>query len=266
MSSVAKNRNCLHIRGKIAGSVSVLNILNVYAPQSVLAKKLLWDELIQMISEFDGYWVVISDFNAVRNREEKKNCAFKQSYADNFNNFIFDVGLNEYNLRCRKFTYSSANGRKQSKLGRFLVNPGFFNSWPEASVEAVSTFLSDHSPIILKSVSVNFGPRPFRIFDSWFDIPRFEEVVVKALKKDLWCHRPPDVNLMRKLCDLRVDLKDWRDDMLKKSSEEVTLALTDLDNIQSVMEERDLTEEEEWILLESKKVLKEEEERKSSDF
>ncbi|XP_021980625.1 uncharacterized protein LOC110876771 [Helianthus annuus] len=266
MSSVVKNRNYLLIRGKIAGSGLVLNIFNVYAPQSVLAKKLLWDELTQVISDSDGFWVLWGDFNAVRYREEKKNCSLKQSCVDNFNNFIFDAGLIEYSLRGRKFTFSSANGRKQSKLDRFLINPGFFNSWPEASVEAVSTFLSDHGLILLKSVLVNFVARPLRIFDSWFDRLGFQEVVVKALKKDLGCHGPPDTILMRKLCDLRVDLKVWRDEMLKKSSEKVNLPSTDLGNIQAVMEERDLTEEEEWILLESKKVLKEEEERKSSDF
>ncbi|KAI3741088.1 hypothetical protein L1987_58755 [Smallanthus sonchifolius] len=208
---VTKNRNYLHIKGKLAGSGSVLNVLNVYAPQSIAAKKLMWDELVQ-------------------------------------------------------FTCSSANGRKLSKLDRFLVNPGFFNSWPEASVEAFSSYLSDHSPIILKSGSVNFGARPFRIFDSWFDKPGFEEEVAKALKKESVYEGPPDVALMRKLCDLRVILKTWRDDMLKRNSEEVALAMTDLENIQTVMEERDLTEEEEWIMSENKKVLKEEEERKSRDL
>ncbi|XP_021986620.1 uncharacterized protein LOC110883073 [Helianthus annuus] len=42
--------------------------------------------------------------------------------------------------------------------------------------------------------------------------------------------------------------------------------MADLENIELVMETRDLDEEEEWILLESKKILKEEDERKNKDL
>ncbi|KAJ0582905.1 putative RNA-directed DNA polymerase [Helianthus annuus] len=266
MTRVVKKRNFMIVEGKMAGYGYALNVINVYAPQSVVAKKQLWDDLSQVVTENNGFWVVMGDFNAVRFREEKMNCAFKQLCASNFNNFIFDTGLIEYNMRGRKFTYSSANGRKHSKLDRFLVNASFFNSWPEASVEAISSFHSDHSPIILKSAEVNFGARPFRVFDSWFDKPGFKEAVSNGLSKDFGQFGPADSRLMRKLCYLRADLKVWRDEMLKKSSEEVNAAMSDLENIQTVMEVRDLTEEEEWILLESKKVLKEEEERKNSDI
>ncbi|XP_021991435.1 uncharacterized protein LOC110888201 [Helianthus annuus] len=106
----------------------------------------------------------------------------------------------------------------------------------------------------------------FCIFDSWFDKPGFEEEFVKVLKKESVSGGPSDVALMKKLCDLRVNIKKWRDDMLKKNSEEVASALSDMEDIQTIMEERDLTEEDEWILLESNKVLKEEEEQKSRDL
>ncbi|KAJ0454037.1 putative RNA-directed DNA polymerase [Helianthus annuus] len=266
VSSVVKNRNYLLIRGKLVGSDSVLNVLNVYAPQGVPAKKILWDELVQLISISDGFWVVLGDFNAVRFREEKKNCEFKVTCASNFNSFIFEAGLLEYNMRGRKFTYSSSIGNKHSKLDRFLVNAEFFNKWPDASVEAVSTFLSDHCSLIMKTAAENFGPRPFRIFDSWFDKSGFSEVVSKVLKKDEGWSGPPDSCLMRKLCVLRAELKVWRDNMLKSASEEVLVALSDLENVQSVMEVRDLTEDEEWTFMECKRILLEEEERKSSDL
>ncbi|XP_022001404.1 uncharacterized protein LOC110898836 [Helianthus annuus] len=265
-TSVSKNWNFLLIRGSIVGSGVVLNVLNVYAPQSVHAKKLLWDELAWVIAETDGFWVVTGDFNVVRHREEKRNCAFKQACANNFNSFIYEAGLVEYNMSGRKFTCSSNNGRKLSKLDRFLVCSGFFNVWPEASVVALSCYFSDQCPIILKSVAANFGARPFRIFDSWFGKQGFDDVVVSTLSGPSCPHGLHDLALSKKLGVLRVKLKEWRDNMLKESSEEVAVAMTDLENIESVMEERDLTEEKEWILLESKKILKDEEARKIKDF
>ncbi|XP_021996145.1 uncharacterized protein LOC110893344 [Helianthus annuus] len=207
LSSVVKNRNFLQITGQLTGSGLLLSFINVYAPQSVVAKKSLWDELSQVISAWDGLCVMTGDFNAVRFREERKNCSFKSTCASNFNNFIFDAGLFEYNMRGSKFTFSSPDGRKQSKLDRFLVNSGFFSSWPEASVVAESSFLSDHCPIILKTELTNFGPKPFRLFDSWYDLSGFREVVASALMKDPGVSGPPDIRFMRKLGILRADVE-----------------------------------------------------------
>ncbi|XP_021986120.1 uncharacterized protein LOC110882363 [Helianthus annuus] len=219
-----KNRIFLHIKGKLTGSGETLNVLNVYDPQGISAKKILWALLAQVITENDGLWVVAGDFNAVRCRDEKRNYAFKNSCANNFNLFIYNVGLIEYNMIGRKFTCSTHNRRKLSKLDRFLV------------------------------------------FNSWFGKPGFEEVVEECLSGEQDAGGPSDVNLIRKLNQLRSKLKIWRDEMLKRSSEEVASAILEVDNIEAVQEERALTEEEEWILAESKKILLNEEERKNRDL
>ncbi|XP_035841287.1 uncharacterized protein LOC118488182 [Helianthus annuus] len=256
----------MQVSGTLAGSGLAFCIFNVYAPQSVVAKKSLWDELSLLISGWDGLCVVTGDFNVVRSREERRNCSFKLSCSSNFNNFIFDSGLLEYNMRGSKYTFSAADGSKQSKLDRFLVNPVFFNTWPEVDVEAVPSFLSGHCAIILKTDLVNFGPKPMRIFDSWFDLPGFNEAVVSALNKDPGISGPPDVRFVKKLCILRAEIKKWRDEMLKRSSEVESAALSDLESIHEILDDRSLSEEEQWILIESKKVLKEVEERKSKDM
>ncbi|XP_022008133.1 uncharacterized protein LOC110907459 [Helianthus annuus] len=132
-SGGSKNRYYLHVRGSLLGCASPVNVLNVYAPQGLSAKKSLWEELKMVIDSFDGLWVISGDFNVVRFREEKRNCAFKQNCANNFNDFIFESGLIEYNMRGRMFTFRSDNGNKLSKLDRFLVNSEFFSAWPAAS-------------------------------------------------------------------------------------------------------------------------------------
>ncbi|XP_021986652.1 uncharacterized protein LOC110883122 [Helianthus annuus] len=100
-----KNRNFLFLRGRLIGSNTSINVLNVYAPQGVLAKKAVWDLLASLIDSNDGYWFIGGDFNAVRFREEKRNCSFKHSCASNFNSFIFDPGLIEYDFNGRQFTW-----------------------------------------------------------------------------------------------------------------------------------------------------------------
>ncbi|KAM0040880.1 putative AP endonuclease 1, Endonuclease/exonuclease/phosphatase superfamily [Helianthus debilis subsp. tardiflorus] len=69
-------RNFLYIRGFIKGQDKPVNVINVYAPQGVAAKKSLWNTLTSMINSNDGLWVVVGDFNAVRFKEERRNTNF----------------------------------------------------------------------------------------------------------------------------------------------------------------------------------------------
>ncbi|XP_021985624.1 uncharacterized protein LOC110881777 [Helianthus annuus] len=254
-TGVSKERNFLHIRGSLVGVDKAVKILNIYAPQGIPAKKDLWEDLAALISVNDGLWVVIGDFNAVRFPEEKRNCAFKRTCANNFNSFIYDTGLLEYPINGRPFTYCSDNGKKMSKLDRFLINSEFFNLWPQACFQVLPSMWSDHIPIILNMKAVNYGARTFRIFNSWFGKEGFEEAVIEACNSFVYHGGPPDVQFIRKLGQIRNKLKSWRNVMIKKEGEVVSGAKEKLEEMEALLERRDLTEEEEWIFSENKKIV-----------
>ncbi|KAF5795822.1 putative RNA-directed DNA polymerase [Helianthus annuus] len=266
MDSVVKNRHFIHVRGSIAGCNSAVNYLNVYAPQGIPAKQALWEELSGIVSNSDGLWVIGGDFNAVRFREERRNCAFKPSCADNFNAFVYDLGLFEYNMSGRQFTWRSDNGKKMSKLDRFFVNSDFFDRWPEARVQALPRFWSDHCPVVLISKAVNFGPRPFRIFNSWLEKEGFSEVVENACRDFSEPSPSPDISLIKKLGFIRGRIREWRDKMIRKEGESRRLAESELEELEALLEVRELTEEEEWVMSENKKALAEMELAKCSDL
>ncbi|XP_021996047.1 uncharacterized protein LOC110893239 [Helianthus annuus] len=234
-----QNRCFLIIRGTLSGNGPVINMVNVYAPQNTEAKCQLWNELSILIRSYEGKWILTGDFNAVRFIEERKNSYFKAVYAENFDKFIFDNGLQEYPLQGCQFTCIRDNGRKLSKLDRFLVCSEFFNAWPLACARVLPGRHSDHCPIILEVIDHNFGPRPFRIFSSWISQPGFEEAVTEA-----------------------------NDSFVSdaKEKENVNVALSELETLEMEMENRDLAEEEEWIMAENKKVIKEVDLRKNADL
>ncbi|XP_022041079.1 uncharacterized protein LOC118492169 [Helianthus annuus] len=171
---VLKNRHFLLIRGSTVGSGDPINLLNVYAPQNTVAKRNLWDEISSVIDSSVGAWVLAGDFNSVSSAEERRHSKFKPVCANQFNEFIFNNGLLEYPMQGRRFTCVRDNGKKLSKLDRFLVCSEFFNKWPNACVRVIQCYKSDHSPILLELVDLNFGPRPFRIFNSWIEKAGFE--------------------------------------------------------------------------------------------
>ncbi|KAJ0938354.1 putative RNA-directed DNA polymerase [Helianthus annuus] len=266
VDETVENRNYLLVRGRMLGYDAPVNILNVYAPQGVAAKKEVWDSIASLINIYDGYWVVGGDFNAVRFREEKRNCSFKHLCASNFNSFIYETGLIEYDMRGRNFTWQSENGYKLSKLDRFLVNIEFFNKWPEARVQVLPRMWSDHNPIVLSIKSVNFGARPFRVFNSWLGKEGFNEVVVDACGAFSAEGIPPDLFFIQKLGYIRSKIQAWRNNMIKKEGEALDSAKEEVAEIEAILESRDLTEDEEWILAENKKVIAEIEQAKTMDL
>ncbi|KAJ0532451.1 hypothetical protein HanIR_Chr09g0397021 [Helianthus annuus] len=127
--------------------------------------------------------------------------------------------------------------------------------WPEACFQVLPRMWSDHNSIILNTKAVNYDARPFRIFTSWFGKEGFEEIVIEVCNSFVNPGGPPDVQFIRKLGHIRNKLKSWRNDMIKKEGEAVSGVKEELDEMESLLETRDLTEEEEWIFSENKKTV-----------
>lgn len=143
-----------------------------------------------------------------------------------------------------------------SNIDRCLVSKEVFDEWPEACFRSIPRLYSDHNPILLSLLELNFGPKPFWFFNSWLEIPECEKVVNKALGTFVF-KGPPDVKLMRKFKWIRKHLKEWRDEMVSKEGEEVELCKKELQELDGIMENYELTEEQEWTRMENKKKLNE---------
>lgn len=64
----------------------------------------------------------------------------------------------------RRFIDMCVEGSKLSKHDRFLLCSNFFSTFPITFITILPIDLSDHSPIILKTSALYFGPGPFRCF------------------------------------------------------------------------------------------------------
>ncbi|GJW89613.1 RNA-directed DNA polymerase, eukaryota [Tanacetum coccineum] len=126
-----------------------VGLINVYALQSNSQKELLWAAIESLINSFGAIWIIFGDFNAVRNRDKRLGCAFDDSESNDFNDFISRAGLFDLPLSGRRFTMFDRDGKKVSKLDRFLISLNFFDVWDNACV-LCRTF-SDHFPLLLKA-------------------------------------------------------------------------------------------------------------------
>ncbi|GJT38736.1 RNA-directed DNA polymerase, eukaryota [Tanacetum coccineum] len=144
------NRNFLGVTGSWRGLSSKVGLFNVYAPQSSSLKEQLWSLIERVIADMDATWIIFGDFNVVRSLDERIGSSFDVNEANTFNDFISRSGLCDLPLGGRRFTRFDKEGRKASKLDRFLVTSGFFDMWNGASVSVLCRSVSDHCPIRLK--------------------------------------------------------------------------------------------------------------------
>ncbi|KAJ9560860.1 hypothetical protein OSB04_006020 [Centaurea solstitialis] len=214
-------------KGKWSGVDIKIGLLNIYGPHKKADKEILWRNLLNVISTQDCVWILLGDFNAVRRQEERSGTFFDSDEAACFNNFISCAGLHDIQFVGRRFTRFNKAGTKMSKLDRYLVSANFFNHWKDAMVYVLARSFSDHCPIMLKSGEVDYGPKPFKLFDHWLENEEFQNLV-----KVSWTSKEVagtgDVVLKEKLKYLKHVIKSWTKEKLEarlKEKESILNAL-----------------------------------------
>ncbi|KAL2560106.1 hypothetical protein AAZV13_20G003100 [Glycine max] len=179
-----KGRSFLMLEGRCCSNNQKLMIVNVYAPCDLVGKKALWDELRQLkASNPSGMWCFLGDFNSIRSSQER--ISLSQRRADPydisaFNQWIADMELQEIKCSGNSFTWIRPNGCVKSRLDRFLVSQNWLSLWPESCQTVLQRNLSDHCPSILQTSMVDWGPKPFRVFDWWLQQKGYQKMVREA--------------------------------------------------------------------------------------
>ncbi|GJU43775.1 cytochrome P450 [Tanacetum coccineum] len=111
-----------------------------------------------------------------------------------------------FHLGGRRFTRFDKDGRKASKLDRFLVSSNFFDVWNDASVSVLCRSFSDHCPLLIKAGAMNSGLKPFKVFNKLLIVPEYRELVAS-----IWVEPSPaitpDIGIKNKLKKLRMAIK-----------------------------------------------------------
>lgn len=173
----------LCVKGLWGGNQTQCAIVNVYSLCSLEKKKELRRNLEQLMGDDgDRKWCILGDFNAVRKAEERKESGVSICWAEinGFDDFIEENNLIDLPLSGREFTCYKPNATARSRIDRILVRKlgvgmGEFTQW------GLRKDVSDHCPVLLKQLSVDWGPKPFRVLDCWQDHPDFP-----ALVRETW--------------------------------------------------------------------------------
>ncbi|GKU96376.1 hypothetical protein SLEP1_g9618 [Rubroshorea leprosula] len=158
-------------------------LCNVYSPCDLIKKKILWEDLEQLIRNYMGCWCLEGDFNAMKSSQERKGGKSVRRDIKGFEEFIVKNGLLDLPLLGRKYTWYQPNGRCMSRLDRFLFNDEWLLNWPDLKQWGLQRSLSDHCLILVKNEVRNWGPKPFKFFNALLHTPGFTDMVIAKWKE-----------------------------------------------------------------------------------
>ncbi|GJU28851.1 RNA-directed DNA polymerase, eukaryota [Tanacetum coccineum] len=207
-------------------------IVSIYASQEPRLRRVLWDYILILLGRWNGESILMGDFNEMRSNEERRRTSFNPSNASFFNKFIFSSGLIDIKMKGYSYTWSHPSAEKMSKLDRFIVSEGILNLFPSITALCLDRHLSDHRPILLREVKVDFGPTPFRFYHSWFKLSGFDEMVEHTWSGYDFSDNNKMIRFKKKLQELKRAIRLWIRD--KKSQtvgfkNQIILELRDID-------------------------------------
>jgi exonuclease III len=126
----------------------------VYGPTAEDLKPAFLDELRGLRVALPGPWAVAGDFNLIVDARDKNNSRVNRRSMRDFRQVLNELELKGANLLGWRYTWS--NGRDQPtlvRLDRWFCSIDWDERYPEASLCALSSSLSDHCPILMSTAN-----------------------------------------------------------------------------------------------------------------
>ncbi|GKV22035.1 hypothetical protein SLEP1_g31939 [Rubroshorea leprosula] len=219
------------------------SLINVYGPNDRQKKASLWEELRKMVTDKEGCWLIVGDFNAVRGPEERRGRTGESPDMKDFDEFIVTTDLVDVKLSNKSYTWYKPDGTTRSRLDRFLLSTEMSNMEGEWIQQGLPRNISDHCAIVLKSRTTDWGPRPFRVLDAWQQHPDFKKFV-----EDKWREMEVEgyagYKCQQKLKLLKGFLKGWNKEVFRNMEAQYEQAVKKIEQVDMQNEISDLEDAE----------------------
>nr|GEZ13930.1 RNA-directed DNA polymerase, eukaryota, reverse transcriptase zinc-binding domain protein [Tanacetum cinerariifolium] len=182
------------VKGKWNNSVGSCYMVNIYAPQDQTAKYSLWNRLKDFMHHNDGSYIFFEDMNVVRNEQERYGSSFNSIEADHFNVFIESTDVT--------------------------------NLLPDIRITALDRLWSDHNLILLQAEKIDYGPLPFKFYNSWLSRDSFDDFV-----KSEWNMLDVNLKCHDKFRRLKAKIRQWSSINKTRESNKKVIALEELSSI-----------------------------------
>nr|GEW33958.1 RNA-directed DNA polymerase, eukaryota [Tanacetum cinerariifolium] len=108
---------------------------------------------------------------------------------------------------------------------------GVISLFPSITALCLDRHLSDHSPIILSEVKLDFGPVPFHLYHSWFSYIGIDDMVKQTWRSFSYFDSNGMIRFKKKLQELKKIMRLWIKDkntQLSGSKQSISVELSDI--------------------------------------
>lgn len=163
VEAIKKTTQLVHCKARNKGGTRI-NITIVYGASTPRKREVLWNDLRELSTTTFGPWVVVGDFNEVRNRGDRIGARARVSLAN-----MEDASL--YELQSLGESMSWHNMRKgeemiSSKIDRAFINDAWWEIWPDTKSRLNFGRISVHALLIIELRKIKLHNKPFRFTNS----------------------------------------------------------------------------------------------------
>nr|CCI55298.1 PH01B001G05.21 [Phyllostachys edulis] len=157
---------------------STFRLTIVYEPSQSNTKRAFLQEIASLKPPPGIRWLVLGDFNLIRQAADKNNSNINPTLMAHFQSTLNSCELKEIHLQNRKFTWSNERLRPTLvRLDRVFCNTGWDTLFENHVLQALSSSISDHCPLLLSNTSGPGRPKTFRFESFWTKMPGFLETL-----------------------------------------------------------------------------------------
>lgn len=229
-------RNWIAIEGTLILDSFHCTLVNIYNSCDPLVRADTWMEIVAYCYDSHSPCLIAGDFNEILSPNDRGSGVIDPNTSQLFKNFISNLHLIEIPPSDGKFTWF--RGSSMSKLDRFFVQSEWITKFPLLNSSILPRNISDHCPIILKSCSIDWGPRPFRFQDAWLTHKGCLEIINQSWKNAV------GLSLMGKLKKVKHGLKTWNSNDFGNIDSRIAHFETEIHNLDNLANIRPLNEEE----------------------
>ncbi|OIT21135.1 hypothetical protein A4A49_35599 [Nicotiana attenuata] len=164
-------------------------ITAVYARNSAVKRRKLWNKLRNMSNRVNGPWSILGDFNIIMAPEEKKGgTPHVLSKSADFISCMDDCGMTDLGYTGNPFTWcNGSRGRRRisTRLDRVLINEDWAGKFQINRVDHHAKSGSDHSLITFKFGNENHEAiKYFRFLNFWTKQSDYNSLVENTWNKE----------------------------------------------------------------------------------
>jgi exonuclease III len=149
-------------------------VTGVYCSQGDPEKLAFMQELKLIKQTVHGRWIVLGDFNLICRAQDKSNEHINLRLLNGFRQVLDELELREFHLQGRKYTWSSGTTNlTQTKIDHVSASREWELAYPHCYLQAISSSVSDHCPILLTSSPPQRRFKGFRFEAFWLRMPEF---------------------------------------------------------------------------------------------